>query len=234
MEWTGEFVRWLEEPGPELPSQTTGSPEPPPFTATWQGTERPTMKKTTILQLAISLVALVALALSLAAFFTRPEANYIELDDAIGNRHSQLEKEFDWIEPEEETNGRLLIWNIKKFTKWKNEWQEFAQAYRAYGALTSEIRRGEADVFDTLKTSRARKKELEFKAVATQAIKPPTAQSQIILSVDEVIQLSHTLIEVGWAKDIELAELLEERAKHEQPANPENAKQLRKVVENLR
>lgn len=233
MEWTGEFVRWIDEPGPELPSATTGSPEAA-FTATWQNTERPAMKIPAKLLPIITLVAaLAALAFSLAAFFTRPNARYLELDNVIEARRSQLEQEFSWLEPEDQTQVKWLIWSIKKFIKWKSERQEFAQAYRAYGALTSEIRRAEADVFDAAQTMRDRKRELEYKAVAAQAIKPPAPNSQIITSVDEVIQLAHTLNEIGWDKDVNLAALLEERAKHEETANPDDARKLRELSQDL-
>lgn len=79
------------------------------------------MKKTAIRHVAISLVALAALVLSLAVFFTRPDASYIDLDHAISTRRSQLNQEFNSFEPEEETQVKRLIWSIKKFNKWNEQ-----------------------------------------------------------------------------------------------------------------
>lgn len=233
MEWTGEFVRWIDEPGPELPSATTGSPEAA-FTATWQATaERKVVKLAKFLPTIALISALTALVLSLAGLMYRP-SRYVELREAAHTRRHQLEQQLNSFKPKDTTSITWLVFDIKMFDEWKDAWRKFLQAYRAYGALTDETTRYDADMYDRLLTPRVRKTELELKTVAVEAFKPPTLNSQIITSVDEVIQLAHTLIEVGWDKDVKLSELLEERANWEQPRDPENAKQLRKVVENLK
>lgn len=182
------------------------------------------------LQFAAPFIAIIALALSLVGLFTQTQAKHVELDHALAMRRNQLEQHLAWIEPHEINHAAELHRSIETFKKWQHDWQEFTAAYRAYGALTSEIRRGEADVFDNLQTSLARRKELELKTIATQSIKPPTPESQVILTAEEVIQLATTLIDTGWAKDINLAALLEERASWEEARDPGGAATLRELA----
>lgn len=186
------------------------------------------------LQLATPLIAITALAVSLVGLLAQPDAEYIETDRALNMRRDQLEQQLNWIEPAELIHARELQRNITSFIKWKREWTEFIAAYRAYGALTKEIRRGEADVFDNLQTSYARKKEHQLKAVATQAIKPPAPDTQVVLNAVEVIQLAQILIEIEGANDIQLATLLEERANWEETRNTQGAKDLRKLLKETR
>lgn len=178
------------------------------------------------------IAALTALVLSLAGLMYRP-SRYVELREAAHTRRHQLEQQLNSFKPKDTTSITWLLFDIKMFNKWKNAWRKFLQAYRAYGALTDETTRYDADMYDRLLTPRARRTELELKTVAVEAFKPPTAQSQLILTTDEVIQLAHTLIEVGWAKDVKLASLLEERAAWEQPRDPENAKHFVPLCQSL-
>lgn len=221
---------------------TSTSPGSPTQGTSWQSTSfapRNRTRKTTkraiaALQIATPFIATAALFLSLASLFARPEAKHMELEDALVTRREQLDQQLHWIEPTKITNAWELKHAINSLAKWKREWNEFIAAYRAHGALTSEIRRGEADVFDNLRTSYARKKEQRLKAVATQATKPPTPDSQVILDADEVIQLARLLIDIAWADDIGLATLLEERANWEEPRNTQGAKDLRKLLNEAR
>lgn len=183
----------------------------------------------TMLKLFPAATAILALALSITSLLSQPDNKRVELDHAVVMRRNQLEHELGWLKPENVSQAAELNRRIQSFVTWKTEWEEFAAAYRAYGALANKGTRLSADLSDDRLTSIARKKELQFKAVITQAIKPPTPDSQVILDANEVIQLAKLLIEIGWEEDVNLAGLLDERARHEEVQSPEQAAELRKL-----
>ncbi|GIK52151.1 MAG: hypothetical protein BroJett014_11240 [Planctomycetota bacterium] len=236
MEWTGQFVRWFEKPGWSLPSDTTGAPQPTPFTATWQSPERSAMKKLySIIRFfsgATPLVALAALVIGVIAHFRPTPTEQDVLQNRIANLQNLFEQRLEHVQPETIHNPIWLNTSIKNYVEWERNWHRFATAYQNFGDLTDGPY-NYAPHYVSHVNSMARRKKLQLQNIAAQAIKPPTPTSQIISSVDEVIQLAHTLNEIGWDKDVNLAALLEERAKHEETANPDDARKLRELSQDL-
>ncbi|MBE7492931.1 MAG: hypothetical protein HS108_14415 [Planctomycetes bacterium] len=150
----------------------------------------------------------------------------VELDRAIADRRAYFDELYRVTNPEHIRNGDDLCRATRLFARWEREWNDHVQALKYTTALAGHAVVGLAHKDTNRPTREGKERKRQLQNLAAQAIKPPTPDSKIVLTTDEVIQLATTLIDAGWAKDINLAILLDERASLDETRNPNSAKEI--------
>lgn len=182
------------------------------------------------------LLACVSLVLAASALVSslvgsdHPEPN-VELGRAIADRRAYLDELYRVTNPGHIRNGDDLCRTTKLFARWEREWNDHVQALNYNTALAGHAIVGLAHKDTDRPTREGKERKRQLQSLAAQAIKPPTPGSKLVLTADEVIQLATTLINAGWAKNINLSSLLEERVIWEGTKSADGAKTIRKLLE---